>query len=64
MYQICTRQENCSLYKMWGAEDLVVRMAGGPTNDQIKNSSRFKSVRENNMEMGGCSTAGATGCYT
>ena len=48
---------NISVYKMWGVDEPVVRIAGGPTNEQIKTLPSCKRVRENNMEMGGCSTA-------
>ena len=50
------KPDNLSVYNMWGVDDLVVRVAGGPTNEQIKTSPKFNRVRENNMEMGGCST--------
>ena len=54
---ITGKLDNLSIYRMWGVDDPVVRMAGGPTREQIMTLPNCKRVRENNMEMGGCSTA-------
>jgi hypothetical protein len=54
---ITGKLDNLSIYRMWGVDDPVVRRAGGPTREQIKTSPKFTRVRENNMEMGGSSTA-------
>jgi len=54
---ITGKLDNLSIYKMWGVDDPVVRKAGGPTKEQIKTWPSLQRTRENNMEMGGCSTA-------
>ncbi|MDP4238097.1 MAG: hypothetical protein Q8904_01330 [Bacteroidota bacterium] len=49
---------NVSMYKLHGSEQVVVRMKGGPTRNQIKTKPQFEKLRQNENEWAGCTRMG------
>jgi hypothetical protein len=49
--------EGLNAYKDPNSDDIIIRKKGGPTVEQIKNSSQFENTRRCINEFGGCSTA-------
>jgi hypothetical protein len=47
---------NVTSYKMRGCDDIIFRMKGGPSREQIKMSDKFENTRRNNSEFGGRAT--------
>ena len=47
---------NLSAYRRKGSKQVILRQAGGPSKDKIKNDPVFEKQRRHNMEFGGCAT--------
>ena len=50
---------NMTAYKMRGSDKIILRMKGGASKEQIKNSTCFAQVRKNNAEFGASAKAAA-----